>query len=928
MIPALFTRLRNLILILLIPCISFTAHGLDADGNGVSDVWESRFPEAAAEPNADHDGDGVSNRDEGLAWTDPDDAASILRPQNFEHLPDEIRFKFDEQRWLRDAVFESTNLTDWRRDGNPVTGEGGVVSVSRPAPGERGFYRIARYAALDSDGDGLDNREEEELGTSPTQRDTDGDGVSDDREFLNGTDPLSNTDSDGDELPDDWERWIILHDANDNVTTLADVDNTTDFDGDGVLDAEEFALGTSPVLPLRNIVFFLTEDQGPDLGCLGTTGLGTPNLDALGNSGVLFERAFALSPVCSPSKMALFTGTYPHTNSAYRNVHNYGVDFPLKGDPSDLRLGGVHEDLPTLIEILRAHGWHTAISSKSHVQPVRKFPYHQGHNNPGSPAAATTVINNTVAAAGNRPFFLCFNIASPHLPFRNIAKINGLWDESGGLLGDGGVTNVDPNEIAIPDSLPDVPGVRQDIADYYGAIEVVDSIYAAMRDALDTEGLLDNTLIVFSGDHGNGLARFKQSIYGLHVPLLIDGPGVTGERRISEPVSHLDLAPTFFDFAGISVPSTMLGKSLWPILSGDSGFPDRDTVLTACHEKYDARAVTDGRYYYVRNIRQVAGATLASPGKALNQDQYLGGEPWFNRSYDATLDATSSPQLELLRQLVEGELPDEELYDLDNDLWCTVNLIDDPALSSIRSSLAAQLANWRIATEDYNLSPDEITRRGEQFVDITPPGNPDFDDSFDGRAGALDADPDWALAVSGDSGADFTLGGDQVDAPGGPLTLAVREGSELASGDGFTVSVETGFQGAGVASGVAFGIVSEGDSFSFWQFMLADGRSTSGGLNKDLRLFRVVQGAQQTPALVAEDELTDYPIDGAAFTVTVSGREGSSTVDLLIQNPDESVYYQQNDFNLGAPVPHGGRFGITTWSSGSSFFDNFRLNFN
>lgn len=907
------------------------ASALDANRNGISDVWEAAHPAAAAALHADSDGDGVSNRDEGLAWTDPDDPASVLRPGDFRIEENEVRFGFDGQRWMRDTVVESDDFQSWSRDRQPGSSDGSPVEVARPADGERGFFRIARYAALNSDTDALNNREEEELGTDPLLWDTDGDRVSDDQEFLNGTDPLTSTDSDNDTLPDDWERWCLSFDAGDGFATLADISPATDFDGDGILDGQEFALGTSPVVALKNIVFFLTEDQSPDLGCLGTVGLDTPQLDSLGTSGVIFERAFALSPVCSPSKMALFTGTYPHTNSAYRNVPNYGTDFPLTGDPSQLNLGGVHEDLPTLIEIFRDRGWHTAVSSKSHVQPIRKFPYHQGHGNPGTPAAVTTVVNSTISAAGDRPFFLCFNIGSPHLPFKAVPNANGVWNPTGGLLGDGGVTNVDPNSIVVPNSMPDVPGVRQDWADYYGAIEVIDSIYAAMRDALQANGVLDDTLIVFSGDHGIGLHRFKQSIYGLHVPLLIDGPGVTGGRRLDEPVSHFDLAPTFLDFAGIPAPSSMAGKSLLPVLAGDDGIDDRHTILAACHERYDARAVCDGRYYYVHNIRQVQGATLANPANALNADQFKGGTPWFNRAYDATLTATGTPQRELLRQLVEGELPEFELYDLDADPWCVDNLATDPAHAEIKARLAAELADWRLATEDYNQSPTELVRRSERFVSIDPPPAPEggltFADDFDAASGPLDTDPGWSLDLAGNAGAGFTLGGDRVDAPPGPVTLATREDSALPAGSPFHASVTTGFAGSGVASGIAFGIIADGGSHSFWQFMLADGRTTVGGAGKDVRLYRVEQGTQQGSPLLSVNGLTDYPADNTAFPVEVTGQEGSSLVDLRIFDATGATYYENRSFDLGGPIPVGSRFGLTTWSSGSSFFDDFLVRF-
>lgn len=450
-----------------------------------------------------------------------------------------------------------------------------------------------------------------------------------------------------------------------------------------------------------------------DLGCLGTKGLDTPHLDRFAAEGVNFTRTFALSPVCSPSKMALFTGTFPHANSAVRNVRNYGIDFPLPADrdPSLLDLGGVHEDLPTLIELLRANDVYTVVTSKTHVQPIRKFPFHEGYRETGTPAAARRIVNKVVEETGDRPFFLWYNIGSPHLPFRNVPAANGKWDPQGGLLGDGGVTNVDPEGIEVPACYPDVPAVRQDIADYYGAIECLDDIFQATLETLAQRGELENTLVLFTSDHGIGLHRAKQSIYaaGLHVPLLVQAPDTKGGRTLDHPVSHLDLSPTILDYLGIDQPDSMIGKSLRPLLTGaQDGFPDRPTMLTACHRYYSARAVTDGRLYYIRNLTQPKGGSLAKPERVLNQDQYKPGPPWFNRTYPATVAAKGSPQRELLRQIVAGDLPEEELYDLGKDPWMVNNLINDPAARKALPRLRRELSQWRRLSGD---TPENLKRR-------------------------------------------------------------------------------------------------------------------------------------------------------------------------------------------------------------------------
>ena len=463
-----------------------------------------------------------------------------------------------------------------------------------------------------------------------------------------------------------------------------------------------------------NVILVITEDQSADLGCLGTKGLDTPQIDKFCAGGVNFTRAFTLSSVCSPSKMALLTGTYPHTNSAVRNVWNYGVKFPLPKDkdPSDVRLGGVHEDLPTLIEVLRENKIFTGVSFKSHVQPVRKFPFHRGYPDPATPAKARQIINQVVQHSGDRPFFLWFNTAAPHLPFKHYPQAQGKWDPKGGLVGDGGVTNVDPNAIEVPKFYPDTPAVRQDIADYYGAIECVDTVFGAMMQTLKDQDLLENTVIIYTSDHGIGLHRAKQSIYaaGLHVPFLVQAPDQKPGRTIKHPISHLDLSPTILDYFGISKPKTMIGKSLRPVISGKKEtFKDRPTILTACHRYYNARAVTDGKYYYIRNLTQPKGGTLAKPQPVLNTDQHQPGPPWFNRTYEATVAAKGTVPHKLLKQIVEGCLPTEELYDLDTDPGMIDNLLEPGKKHSANLPfLKSQLKLWRKQSGD---NPTNLKRR-------------------------------------------------------------------------------------------------------------------------------------------------------------------------------------------------------------------------
>ena len=474
---------------------------------------------------------------------------------------------------------------------------------------------------------------------------------------------------------------------------------------------------------IRHVILFLAEDHGTDLGCMGTRGLDTPALDSFAASGVLFEKAFCLSPVCSPSKMAMFTGTYPHENSACRNVPNYGTEFPLEGDPSELSLGGVHEDLPTLIEILRENGYYTAVSHKTHVQPVRKWPYHKGYGQLTTPAAARSAIRDLVERAGKKPFYMTFGIGAPHLPFRSILQNQKRWIPEGGLTGDGRAIDIDAGAIEVPGCYPDVPGVRQDIADYYGAIECVDRVFGAVIDQLRESGILDQTLVIYTSDHGMGLHRAKQSIYaaGTRIPWMIAGPGIRKNVRIQAPVSHLDFLPTLLDTLRLPAISELKGHSLKPILMGNENtVRQRSTIMTSSHERYQGRGVCNGKYYYIRNVSKITRSSLANPNRGLNADQYSykpgdygdASGPWFNRTYAATLGAGGTPQRQLLADMLEGRVPDEELFDLDKDPWCLTNLARDPSHEALRNILREELETWRRMTHDHPASTKSLVRRG------------------------------------------------------------------------------------------------------------------------------------------------------------------------------------------------------------------------
>lgn len=678
----------------------------------------------------------------------------------------------------------------------------------------------------------------------------------------------------------------------------------------------------------KNIIFFITEDQSYHLGHFGTKGLETPNIDQFCEDSYVFERGFVLSPVCSPSKMAVLSGTFPHTSSAVRNVPNYGINFPLKNkDPSKLFRGGIHEDLPTLIEILNANKVYTALTSKSHTQPVRKFPWAKGYgrdlNGTRYPEAAPRILKQVVKDAGEKPFFLWYNVAAPHLPFNVQLQQNKLWDPNGGLTGDGGATNVDANEIEVPPFYPDTPAVRQDMADYYGNIESIDTIFGKLVQSLKDQGIYEDTLIIYTSDHGIGLHRAKQSVYGAgtHVPFIIGG-GAAQAGTTKQPVSHLDVAPTVLSYWDITVPETMVGKSLLPVISGEKEeLAGRTTMLCAGHEHYDGRAVTDGRYYYIENIRKPKFKNNLS--SVLNTDQFTAGKPWFNRTYGSVLaNKDQFPKQHLfLQQLIDqAELPDVELYDMQNDFWMVNNIATANNSKPIINRLRKELIQWRIKTQDYNYSskkeaPVKSRRTNpENMPLLSLVGSEVFSESFE-NPNRFNDQKVWNSKNSG-----YSVKNQFLRSSAGNLKYAIAEKALVQSGSDFKVSVEIGFNKASVAAG----LIIEHDDKTFHQILLKDGKSSLLGKGRDITIqFINEEGKANT--IFYRDFMEDYQRtnSNSLYKVSFIGKEGSPLINLRVYRPDGSLYCKQDGIKLRKPIKTGAKIGITSVSSAHAVFDNF-----
>jgi len=451
----------------------------------------------------------------------------------------------------------------------------------------------------------------------------------------------------------------------------------------------------------KNVLLLLTDDQSAHLSCLGTRGIATPNIDELASGGVLFRRAYATCASCSPSRSSILTGTYPHSNGHWRNTVTPTMTDPDKEygrESSILDHVGVHEDLPTIIEILNEHSYVTGITEKFHLSPPWKFPFHHRKSITPHPASHKKAAQEFFAACADKPFFFLANIGNTHRPFKpHTVPID--------------TPPADPNEIEVPPDLADTPAMRADLAEYFTTVQCADAVVGAIIEALKDSGHYEDTLIICTSDQGYAYHRAKATPYdaGIRVPLVFIGPGVREDVITRELFSHVDLTPTILDYLGIAIPASVQGRSIRPFLDGKSASTGHKLVFfehnahgPAPQSLYPSRSVTDGRMHYIHNLMPQRRFT---PPADMVEAKF-----WGNHAFQATLDAKD--EFPIQHGLLERTYhrPPEELYDLHTDPGEIHNLIGDDRFARVRDSLRKAVDDWMKETNDPG-DPTKIVRR-------------------------------------------------------------------------------------------------------------------------------------------------------------------------------------------------------------------------
>ncbi|WP_248722398.1 sulfatase [Seonamhaeicola sp. ML3] len=479
---------------------------------------------------------------------------------------------------------------------------------------------------------------------------------------------------------------------------------------------------TSQNLPERpNILWLVTEDMGAYIAPFGDTTVATPNLSRLADEGVIYPNLYSTSGVCAPSRAAIATGMYPSSIGAnHMRTNSYtevtGLPKYEAVPPSEVKM---------ISELLRKEGYYCTNNLKTDYQfkhPVTAWdessPYAHWRNR-----------------AEGQPFFAVFNFTETHesglfepYGFRAVetrhyhaGDRDYKWKNFGGSQSKNRLTEDEipvylpkDTKFNIPPYLPDTELTRRDMWKLYNNIGEMDNQVGAILKQLEEDGLLDNTIVFFYGDHGGPLPREKRLIYdsGLNTPMIIRFPKkLQAGSKDNQLISFIDFAPTLLSLIGKDAESYMQGQAFLGKYKSDK----ERIHIHAAADRFDGftdaiRAVRDKKFKYIRNYRP-------------EQGYYL---PVAYREKIPTMQ-------ELLRLRDEGKLnevqmqwfrknkPKEELFDCEADPHELVNLADKPECQAKLKALSAEMDRWLKAIGDNPSLPEaDLVKKLWANSDIQP----------------------------------------------------------------------------------------------------------------------------------------------------------------------------------------------------------------
>jgi arylsulfatase A-like enzyme len=430
-----------------------------------------------------------------------------------------------------------------------------------------------------------------------------------------------------------------------------------------------------------NILWVTIEDTSPQfIGCYGNKDASTPNIDQLANGGVRFTNAFSTGTVSAPSRSCIITGVKTYKTGTGNHRSEYPVPEFIKGFPY----------------YLQQAGYYTSNNSKTDY-------------NVANPVAFTKQAwNESSVKAGwwnrkpGQPFFAVFNFMDSHQsrtmtePYSWYIKnvLNKLPENE----------RIGENDFKMPPFYFDSPEMRKQFARVYNSIKLTDNEIGDLLKQLNKDHLRDSTIIFFYADHGEGEPRGKTNgiNLGYRVPFIIWFPEMyknlspwgTSGAVTDELVDFEDLAPTLISLAGAKVPDYLTGR----ILMGKNRSKPTDHLVMSADRSDNGidlvRSVTDGKYVYSRNFMPF-----------MPQVRYIRYMEIGEIKQQMRKDLAANKLNELQKSLFDNR-PAEYLFNIDDDIWETKNLANDPACKSILEKMRGELKSEILRSRDVMLLPE------------------------------------------------------------------------------------------------------------------------------------------------------------------------------------------------------------------------------
>ncbi|AWB28719.1 sulfatase family protein [Halococcoides cellulosivorans] len=423
--------------------------------------------------------------------------------------------------------------------------------------------------------------------------------------------------------------------------------------------------------PQPNIVLIHCHDLGRYLGCYDYD-VDTPAIESLADSGALFTEHYGTAPQCSPSRGSLMTGRYPHVNGLVGLAHGaWELDDGERILPHYLQDAGYETHMFGLQHItqdtdrLRYDRIHSEGNLYPGVSPVV-------HESNRARTVASVVSEWLESGAFDTPFFASVGFFELHRS-----------QEADGRFGfdPDRYEKHDPDRIRPLPYLPDRRGIRTDLAEMHGMVTAIDDGVGEIVATLEDTGLDEETLVVFTTEHGIAFPRAKGSCYdaGLEVALILRYPGLAdGGETYDELTSNVDVLPTLLELVGIDRPDAIDGRSFLSVLTDDE-YTEREQVFAEMtwHDVYNpVRAIRTDQYKYIRSF-------------------------WYLPKVYLTADVFASEAGREVREKYGAPgRPYEELYDLQETPQEDENVVHEPRYQDVRCDLSRRLKDWMVETND------------------------------------------------------------------------------------------------------------------------------------------------------------------------------------------------------------------------------------